>query len=658
MLVIAHRQRTIQAADQVVRLSHGIVESIAQQQSAHNMDVGLELPTTGSEAPLAGTGPATILPQPAPEETVSPQPRISLPRLLKTMLPYWPRIGLAMLLGFATIASGVGLMAVSAYIISAAALHPSIADLQVAIVGVRFFGLSRGVFRYLERLTSHDMTFRLLAQWRVWFYRALEPLAPARLSRYHSGDLLTRMIRDISSLETFYVRAVNPPLVAILVSSVVLLFISRFGTSLAWALAVFLILAGVVQPLIVTHQARGLGLRIARLRAHLSTLIIDCLQGMPDLQAFRQADRQLRQVNQAGKHLSSTQGRSSNLIALHTATGNLLANLAMVTVLVIAIQLVGKGQLDGVYLGVVALIALTCFEAMQPLPQVAQNLEANRAALGRLYELVDAPQPVVDPPSPRPLPVENDLQVQELSFCYPEWTQNGSLTKPTPFNLKAVSFALPYGKQIAVLGASGSGKSTLVNLLLRFWEYEKGSIKFGGNELKDYRQEDIRGLSGLVTQDTYLFCASIKENLLIAKPSATAEEMLHALDQAQLGDLVRSLDDGYETWIGEHGLRLSAGERQRLALARAILKDAPILILDEPTSNLDPATEAAVLNTVAQCSQGRSMITITQNMVGLERMDEILILKDGQVVERGKHADLLRHRGIYYRMWNLYHQIV
>ncbi|NJD60819.1 MAG: ABC transporter [Anaerolineales bacterium] len=658
VLIIAHQQATIQNADQVVKLSHGKVETTAQQVHLPKVATpavkyrhGLDAPPMESKPGLALNPPESLKDKPA-------QPRLPLSRLLKTMLPFWPRIGLAMGLGFATILSGVGLMAASAYIISAAALHPSIAELQVAIVGVRFFGLSRGVFRYLERLTSHDVTFRLLASWRVWFYQALEPLAPARLKRYHSGDLLTRAIRDIGSLETFYVRALNPPLVAILVSGVVLLFLNNFGLPLVWGLMVFLIFAGILQPILTTYQARGLGVRMLAERAQLSTLLIDSFQGLPDLIAFGQADQQQLRVRQAGNRLIKIQGRIANLSAVHTALGSLFSNLAMITVLVLGIQMVSEGQLSGVYLGVVALTALTCFEAIQPLPQVAQNLEANRAALGRLYELVDAPQPVVDLDSPRELPARKDLEIQNLSFAYPAWADSESPSTEVTFSLKDISFDLPQGKHIALLGASGAGKSTLANLLMRFWEYQQGSIRLGGNELHDYPQEHIRGLIGLVGQDTYLFCATVKENLLIAKPSATDVEIMQALGYAQLDNFIRSLPAGTDTWIGEHGFRLSAGERQRLAIARLILKDAPLLILDEPTVNLDPATEGKVLNSVQQLSRGRSTITISQNMVGLESMDEILVLRAGEVTERGTHVELLAKHGLYYRMWNLYHQIV
>jgi thiol reductant ABC exporter CydC subunit len=549
-------------------------------------------------------------------------------------------------------------MATSAYIISAAALRPSIAELQVAIVGVRFFGLSRGVFRYLERLVSHDVTFRLLARWRVWFYQVLEPLAPARLSGYHSGDLLTRIIRDIEALENFYVRTVNPPLVALLVSIAVILFLVGFGAPLAWGLLVFLLLAGLGLPVLIFTLSRKLGPRIVLARSQFSTLMIDSIQGLPDLLTCGRANSMLERVNLLGDQVSKLQNRVSAITALQTSLGSLLANLGMLCVLAVAIQLVSKGQLEGVLVGTVSLTALTCFEAMQPLPQVAQNFEMNKAAADRLYELVDASAPVIDPTEPMDVPENFNLTVQNLSFQYPPETNSELPDHSSTFGLKDVSFALPRGKHIALIGPSGAGKTTLVNLLLRFWEYQQGSILMDGQELRLYSHDEVRKRIAVIAQNTYLFSATIKENLLIAKPNATDEEIMFVAKQAQLYELIQSLPDTYNTWIGEHGFRLSAGERQRLAVARAFLKDSPLLILDEPTANLDPVTSLELMKSIRSFTKGRSTITITQEMVGLEAMDEILVLDRGTIIERGTHDQLISSRGFYSRMWKIYHQIM
>jgi ATP-binding cassette subfamily C protein CydCD len=658
VLVIAHHLSTLAKADQMIKLSHGKVDQSTELISTAisvQDNHGNHLPTLIPQTQTV-TGPIPTIPINEEENRVQKQAVES--RLFQSLSPFWGRIVLSILLGFATIASGIGLMATAAYIISAAALHPSIAELQVAIVGVRFFGLSRGIFRYLERLVSHDVTFRLLGRWRVWFYQALEPLAPSRLLRYHSGDLLTRVIRDIGSLESFYVRTVSPPLVALLVTFASILFLGGFGARLAWGLMCFLMLAGIGLPLLVLILSRRLGPQIILSRSRLSTLLVDGIQGMPDLLIFDRAKKYPERVSQAGEQLTHLQARMTGVSALQTALGSLLANLGMLVVMILAIQRVSQGQLDSVFLGVVILTTLTCFEAMQPLPLVAQSYYSNQAAASRLYELVDAPASVVDSAGLLPLPGDSSLEVQNLSFQYPPWNEEEHPSDSSMFGLKDISFSLPKGKHIALIGPSGAGKTTLTSLLLRFWEYRQGSIHMGDHELHQYRQDDIRQRISIVTQNTYLFSATIKENLLIARPQATDEQIIQATKQAQLHDFFQSLPTGYDTWIGEQGLRLSAGERQRLAIARALLKDSPLLILDEPTANLDPATELAVLNSIHSLCQGRSTITISQHMVGFETMDEILVLQNGRIIEHGSHEDLLAQGGLYRRMWDLYHQIL
>jgi ATP-binding cassette subfamily C protein CydC len=288
---------------------------------------------------------------------------------------------------------------------------------------------------------------------------------------------------------------------------------------------------------------------------------------------------------------------------------------------------------------------------------VAQNLEGNRTAALRLYELVDANPAVHDPSRPMTLPSELQLDFQHVSFQYPAPGTDNTIKLPE-FSLKNISFSLPEGKQIAIVGQSGAGKTTLISLLQRFWDYDSGAILLGGEELRGYRQDEVRKQFAVVSQNTYIFSATIAENLLIAHPGAARDEIIAATQAAQLHDLIDSLPDGYNTWVGEHGLRLSAGERQRLAIARALLKNAPFLILDEPTANLDPVTESVVMKSIRELSRRRSVILITQRLVGLEAVDEILVLKDGQIIERGTHSDLIAIQGSYQRMWKIYNQII
>jgi len=546
------------------------------------------------------------------------------------------------LLGFATVGSGIGLMATAAWIIARAALHPSIAVLQVAIVGVRFFGIARGVFRYLERLVSHQTTFRLLARLRVWFYERIEPLAPARLGGYHSGDLLSRIGADIDTLENFFLRVLAPPAIALLVTLAMALFFAALDLRLALALVAYLALAGIGVPLLTRRLGQQSGQGTVAARADLSAALVDGVQGLPDLVTYEHAARQLDTIRALSARIRREQAHMARVGGLDAALG--ASGLAVVTVLALAIPLVEAGKLDGVLLAVLALATISSFEAVLPLPQAFQHLESNLEAARRLFDLVDAAPAVIDPPNPLPPPGRSDLVVRDLRFRY---------APGDPPALDGISFTLPQGGTLAIVGASGAGKSTLVSLLARFWDYGEGAILLGGHDLRCYRQDDVRAQLAIVRQDTHLFSGTIRDNLRLARPGATDVELDAAAELAQLDTFVAALPQGYDTWIGEQGLALSGGERQRLAIARAALKDAPILVLDEATANLDAVTEQAVMEAVGRAMRGRTTLVITHRLVGLEEVDEILVLDAGRVVERGRHADLLARGGAYRRLWDL-----
>ncbi len=575
--------------------------------------------------------------------------KATLLRLLKLASPYRWWMFLSAVLGFATVGSSVGLMSTSAYIIARAALHPNIGELQVAIVGVRFFGISRGVFRYAERLVSHSTTFKLLARLRVWFYEALEPLAPARLMEFRSGDLLTRIVGDIESLENFFVRVIAPPAVALITAVVIWLFLSMFGRGIANVLLLFLAISGIGIPVLARFLGRKAGRKLITERSELNTHIVDGIQGLPDLLAYGREERQKHLVSRSSRSLIEAQLKMASITALQDGLGVLMAGLGMLAVTVVAIPMVSSGAITGVDLAVIALAALSSFEAVQPLPLAAQYLENNIEAAKRLFEIVDAEPAVADPENPAPPPSSYGISVSGLRFGYPNTGM---------FALDGIDFRVSEGGRMAIVGPSGAGKSTLVHLLLRFWDYEIGSIEIGGRDIRSYRQDDLRRFIGVVSQSTYLFNATVRENLLLAKPDATEEEIFEAAERAQIHDFILSLPNGYDTWIGERGVGLSGGERQRIAIARALLKDAPILILDEATANLDAVTERKVLDSIRELMEGRTTLMITHRLVGMEWMDEILVLRRGRVFERGTHQELLQMGGMYKRMWDLQNQVL
>ena len=548
-------------------------------------------------------------------------------RLLELLAPFRWWIALSVLLGFATIGSGVGLMAMSAYLISRAAVVSSVAELSLAIAAVRLFALSRATLRYVERYLTHLTTFRILTRLRVWFYSALEPLAPARLQQYRSGDLLTRVVADIETLEDFYVRVVTPPIVAALVTALACAILGAFDVWLAVALLLFLALTGVALPLVTQWLGREPSGALIATRAELSARMVDQLQGAEDLRAFGQEEMYQMRALALSDQLNQSQERLAVIRGLGVALGGLLASLAGLTILGLAIPLVTSGHIDGVYLAVLPLTAIASFEAVQPLSLALQNLEASQAAARRLFELIDTEPAVADRPASSPQPHGYSLEARHVTFAY---------AADEPPALEDVSFSVPAGGCLAIIGPSGAGKSTIAQLLLRFWDYQQGEIVLGGHDLRAYHVDDARALFSVVAQDTYLFNGTMRDNLLLANGDASDEEIEAAARQAELHTFVQTLPQGYDTLVGENGARLSGGERQRIAIARAILKDAPIWLLDEPTAHLDATTAREIMEALRALTATRTTLILAHDLRGLDFAGHVLQLNAGRL--RENHA--------------------
>jgi ATP-binding cassette, subfamily C, bacterial CydC len=562
-------------------------------------------------------------------------------RLLGFLWPHKWRVVLAALLGAVTVVSNVGLLAVAAYVISAAAIVAYLSLLAIPVYLVRFFSVLRAVSRYAERLVSHDVTFELLTNLRTWFYARLEPLAPGRLLRYRSGDLLSRIVKDVEELENVYLRIVSPTVVALVVSLLAFLALYFFDPLIAFVALGFLAATGVGVPLLVRVLSRGLGRRQLELRAELNARIVDDVQGVQDILAFGREEGELREISFLHRNLDRVQGRMALVSGLNNSLGDLMMNLALVAILILAVPLVAAGEVHGVYLAFLALVTLGSFEAIAPLGSAFQFLSRSLGAGERLFEIVDAKSEILDPPEPLVLPADNTLEFDRVSFRYEE---------DGPLVLEDVTFTLRPGARIAVVGPSGSGKSTLVNLVLRFWDPEVGEIRLGGCDIRGYAQQDLRARMGVVAQDTHIFNDTLRANLLLADPEADEASLEEVLARVQLAGLMQRLPEGWDSYVGEQGSRLSGGERQRLAVARALLKDAPLLILDEATANLDTLTERELMAAIRDLMRGRTTFVFTHRLVALEEMDEILVLDEGRIVERGTHEELARTGGLYRRM--------
>lgn len=569
-------------------------------------------------------------------------------RLIAFLSTFRWHVALAILLGCIMIASNMALLGMAAYLIAAAALAPLLITLILPMYIVRFMSVSRAVSRYAERLVAHNATFRLLAQLRTWVYSRLEPLAPAHLLMYRSGDVLTRLISDIEELQNVYLRVISPIIVAIAIGLLTFYLFAIFSSLLAWVALAFLVAAGFGVPLLAALLARDLGKRQLAIRAEMNAQLVDGIQGMQDLLVYGMADEQLRKIATLDDRLGQVQRRMALITGLQQMMNDVLMNLALWTLLILAIPLVTMKFINGVYLGFLALVILASFEAVQPLAQAFQFLGHSLAAGERLFKLADADPPVTEAVSPLPAPSRSStghtLEFDHVHFTY--HSDEGEV-------LSEICFSVYPGSRIAIVGSSGAGKSTLVRLALRFWDPTSGTVRLDGQDMRQYALSDLRNLIGVVAQDTYLFNDTLRGNLLLARQDASNSDIEQVLEQAQLTEFVRQLPRGLETWIGEQGLRLSGGERQRLAIARTLLKNAPLLVLDEATANLDSLTERSLLAALAVLMQGRTTLLITHRLIALERMDEILVLDQGKIKERGTHDQLLNARGLYHEMFSI-----
>ncbi|MBK9054752.1 MAG: thiol reductant ABC exporter subunit CydC, partial [Chloroflexi bacterium] len=631
-VIIAHRLSTITEADQIVVLDGGqVVEQGTHADLLVRRGLYSQLwqeqitPYGGT----AGAEPAEELVQSLPTRLTPTAPPVAIGRRLWGLArPHRGPIALAVLLGVLTIASSIGLLTTSSYLISAAALQPSIAELSLAIVGVRFFGISRAVWRYLERLVAHNVTFHLLARLRVWFYDALEPLAPARLLTFRSGDLLARIVNDIETLQHFYVRIVGPTFTALVIGLGMALFLGWWSGWLALVWLVAGLLAGVVLPWLVYRVSRTDGAVLVQARAELGSLLVDTVQGLADVWALAAAATFRTQFTQLNQQVTQAQERLARQAGWHSGWGQFLLQGTLWSLLVVAIPLVANGQIDGVFLAGLGLGAVAAFEAWQPLPQAAQFWQSSVAAGGRLLAILDRGDAAMGRGGDAARERWGEgvgVKLEGVSFAY---EVGGTAV------LQDVSLDIGPGKWLAIVGESGAGKTTLAHLLLRFWEPDGGRMTVDGVDVRELDPDEVRGLFGVMGQDVYLFNGTVEENIRLARPRAKREEVVAAAQQAHLHAFITGLPAGYDTPIGERGLQLSGGERQRLALARAFLRDAPIWLLDEPTANLDPETEQKVMKELLDAAAGRSVILITHRRAGLERMDEIVVLHRGQVIRR------------------------
>lgn len=556
---------------------------------------------------------------------------------------------LGILLGLVAVGCAVGLLSLAGWFLTATA----IAGLSAAgawnfnyflpSIGVRVFAICRTLARYGERVVNHDTTFKILASLRVWFYRHIEPLAPAGLSRYRSGDVLNRIVEDIDTLDNLFVRVLSPSAAALAVSVLLCGFLWLFDPTIAVCALAFFALAGFMVPFFAASLGSTTGRRLGRQSADLRVRIVEGLQGMKDLLVYGAQARHLASIRQYSDRLMASQRRMSHITGFTNALITLISGLAVTFVLYLGVDRIDMTTVyGGADLALITMAVMASYEAIWPLPTAFQFLGRTRESGRRLMEMVASGPAVRYPQQSRSLPQRYGLTFENVSFGYDE---------NAPFVLDRLTFQIEAGSRVAVLGTTGSGKTTIVNLLARFWAPTAGRICIDGLDICTLGASDLRKSISIVSQQAHIFSTSLRDNLLLARADATESDLREALAAAQLLSFVDSLPDGLDTWVGEAGKMLSGGQARRLAIARAFVHDAPIWVLDEPTEGLDRVTERKLMQSIWQRTAGKTVVMITHRMIDIDRMDKSILIDSGRIVAQGRHTDLLSKNPRYRRFW-------
>ncbi|MGO4722861.1 MULTISPECIES: thiol reductant ABC exporter subunit CydC [unclassified Inquilinus] len=558
--------------------------------------------------------------------------------ILRMARPQRRQMVLGLVLAIVTALAGIGLLVLSGWFIAASAVAGATTATALAFnftspsAGIRGFAVLRTGSRYAERLVTHDATFRFLAGLRVWLFRAAIPLAPARLEEQRGGDLLNRMTADVDSLDAIYLRVIVPSIVAgiaVLLVGGVLLWLAPAAAAIVVVLA---LLVGIALPLAMRRIGATPGQAIAAATARLRTRIVEGVQGLAELKVYQADGRHAEAVLGDNETLMAAQRRMARLSGISTALSGLAGQLAALAILALGVAGVAAGVLPGPAVALMMLGALALFDALVPLPLAFQNLGRTRAAARRLLDFAALEPLVRDPATPAAAPMGNTLVLSDVAYRYRPGDRAA---------LTGIDLVLAEGQRVAVLGPSGSGKSTLAALILRFRDPDAGSITLGGTDLRALPQAEIWRRVAYLSQRSQIFAGTIRDNLLIGAPEADDATLAAAVEAAGLAGWVATLPRGLDTWVGEAGIQASGGQARRIALARCILKDAPILVLDEPTEGLDGETEDQIIDALDRLTAGRTTLVITHRPALLRLAESAVLMAEGRIAVQGVPADVL-----------------
>lgn len=558
---------------------------------------------------------------------------------LKLYKKHWFGLSLGMLLSFATLAAAIGLLTLSGWFIAASAVAGLLAtqnfNYMLPAAGVRGFSIARTAGRWGERVVSHNATFKLLADLRIFFFNQLTPLIPGKVGNLRDADILNRLVADVDAMDHVYLRLVSPLIVGVLGILCISGFLYWFDPLLGLALGVILLSLMLVLPVMFYRLGKPHGEEITKAKSELRVSLLDWLQGHAELQIFGAADRYRERAEESEQRLLGAQRQMAGITGL--ANGVLLAanGLTLVFMLWIAADGVG-GELPNPYVAMVAFATMASFELMMPVAGAFQYLSQTITSAKRLNEIIEAkPETPFDPMGYNNT-AKGDICFDNVSFAY-AGAEKAAINEVS-LNIKA-------GEKVALLGRTGCGKSTLLQLITRSWDPQSGSISIDGVALNTWRESALRSSIAVVSQRVDVFNGTLRHNLTMAKPTATDGELVSVIEQVGLSALLEG--PGLDTWLGDGGRQLSGGERRRLGIARALLRDAPILLLDEPTEGLDVQTEQQILSLLLNHANRKTVLFITHRLVGLANMDKVCLMDEGQIIEQGSHDTLKAANGRY-----------
>ncbi|MCY3507455.1 heme ABC transporter ATP-binding protein/permease CydC [Klebsiella michiganensis] len=549
---------------------------------------------------------------------------------------------LGIVLAIVTLLASIGLLTLSGWFLSASAVV-GVAGIysfnyMLPAAGVRGAAIIRTAGRYFERLVSHDATFRVLQHLRVFTFSKLLPLSPAGLARFRQGELLNRVVADVDTLDHLYLRVISPLVGALVVILVVTVGLSVLDVTLALTLGGIMLLTLLVMPSLFYRAGKPAGESITRLRGQYRQHLTSWLQGQAELMLFNASDRYRQQMEKTEARWLDAQRRQAELTALSQALMLLIGGIAVIAMLWLASAGVGGDTQPGALIALFVFCALAAFEALAPVTGAFQHLGQVIASAKRITQITEQEPEVAFPQGEGQTLDRVSLRLHQVTFSYPQ--------QPSPA-LEKVSLQIEAGEHIAILGRTGCGKSTLLQLLTRAWDPAEGEILLNNQPLGQFNEATLRRAMSVVPQRVHLFSATLRDNLLLASPGASDARLAQTLERVGLAKLLE--DSGLNSWLGEGGRQLSGGELRRLAIARALLHDAPLMLLDEPTEGLDATTESQILDLLAEVMREKTVLMVTHRLRGLARFNQIIVMDNGKIIEQGSHAELLAEQGRYYQ---------